>query len=148
MQDWAYALSIRAYARRHIGTTREHEHAILRQSVQRLTKRLRKYSLRHKLDLVTEQAGNRLRLKIVVRDGLAGREARIVSRLTRRLLSRAPAVMIALQFHEISLLGRDCIRDLVEPLRRYADRITVESDLSLLPWLDSSVFRIATINGP
>ena len=147
MQDWAYALSIRAYAKRYIGMTREHDHAMLRQSVQRLAKRLRKYHLKHKLDLVTEHTGNRLRLKIVVRDGLAGHEARTVSRLTRRLLSRAPAVMIALQFHEVSILGKACMRDLVEPLRRYADRLTVESDLSLLPWLDSSVFRIATING-
>ncbi len=147
MQDWAYALSIRAYARRHIGATREHEHVMLRQSVKHLTKQLRKYHFKHKLDLIIEHAGSRLRLKIVVRDSLAGREARAVSRLTRRLLSRAPAVMVALQFHEVSTLGRACIRDLVDPLRRYADRVTVESDLSLLPWVDSSVFRIATIDG-
>ena len=147
MQDWAYALSIRAYARRHIGAARERERAMFHLSVQQLTGRLQKYHLRHKLDLVTEHAGNRLRLKIVVRADLARREARAVSRMTRKLLSRAPALLVALQFNEVSTLGRTCIRDLVEPLRRHADRITVQSHSSLLPWLDSSVFRIAPIDG-
>ncbi len=147
MQDWAYALSIRAYARRHIGAAREREREMLRLFVRRLTGRLQKYQLRHKLDLVTERAGNRQRLKIVVKAELARREARAVSRMTSRLLSRAPAVLVALQFGEVSTLGRACIRDLVEPLRQHADRITVQSHSSLLPWVDSSVFRIATIDG-
>ena len=147
LQDWGYALSIKAYARRHIGAARQHEHAIYHQSIKRLRKQLQKYQFKHKLDLVTEHAGNRLRLKIIVRGGLAGWEARTVSHLTRRLMARAPAVMVALQFHGAAGFGRTSVRDLIEPLRRHADRITVQSHLSLLPWLDSSVFRIATIDG-
>lgn len=147
LQDWGYALSIQAYARRHIAAARQHEHAVYHQSIKRLSKRLQKYQLKHKLDLVTEHVGNRLRLKIIVRGGLATWEARIVSHLTRKLMARAPAVMVALQFHGAAGFGRTSVRELIEPLRRHADRITVQSHLSLLPWLDSSVFRIATIDG-
>ncbi len=147
LQDWAYALSIRSYAKRHIGAAQVHEQALLRQSVMRLTRKLRKHQWKHKLELVTERKDNRLRLKIVVKTGLAGNEARTLARFAHRLLARLPAVRVALQFNEVSILGRGCIRNLVEPLRRHADRITVESHLSLLPWLDSSVFPIARIDG-
>ncbi len=147
LQDWAYALSIRSYARRHIGATQSHEQAMLRQAVMRLTRQLRKQHIKHKLDLIMEHTGNRLRLKIVVKAGLAGNEARSLARFTHRILARLPAIRVALQFHEVSTLGRGCIQNLVEPLRRHADRITVESNSSLLSWLDSSVFHIATIDG-
>lgn len=147
LQDWAYALSIRAYARRHIAAACEREHALLHQAAQQLTRRLRKYQSRHKLQFITESAGSRLGLKIVVRCSLAAKEARTVSRLTRRLMSRAPAVRVTLQFHEVSMPGRAWLHDLFRPLRRYADRITVQSQSSLLSWVDSSVFRIATIDG-
>ena len=147
MQDWAYALSIRAYARRHIAAAREREHVILHRSARQLSRRLRKSQSRNKLHLVTEQAGSRLRLKIVVKCRLATKEARTVSRLTRKLMSRAPAVMVTLQLPEVSAPARTWLHALLEPLRRHADRITVQSHSSLLSWLDSSVFRIATTDG-
>lgn len=147
LQDWAYALSIRAYARRHIAAAREREHALLHRSAAQLSKRLRKYQSTHRLQFVTAHAGNRLGLKIVVRRSLAAKEARILSRLTRRLMARAPAVRVTLQLHEVAVPGRAWVHDLFEPLRRYADRITVQSQSSLLSWLDSSVFHIATIDG-
>lgn len=147
VQDWAYALSIRAYATRHIAAAREREHAILHRSALQLTRQLQKYQPGNNLHFVTEQAGNRLRLKIVVKRRLATKEAKTVSRLTRRLMLRAPAVTVTLQLPEASIPTRACLHALFKPLRRHADRITVQSQSSLLSWLDSSVFRIATTDG-
>jgi len=140
MHDWAHALAIRDYALRHLGPVESRERDRLRGTVQKLTARLRRRLPPQSLDLAPEAGGRRLRL--VVRRHLAGSEARAAARLLSRLLERAPAVTIAVGLREGAVQDRFGLHELLQPLRRYADRIVVESDCSLLPWLDSSVFRI------
>ncbi len=143
MYDWAHALSIRSYALRHLGAAEPAEQARLLDAVHKLAARLRRRRSSRSLELKTESAGQRMRVRLVLRDPLAETEARVVARLLRRMLERAPAVTVAVQLREASVHGRAWVRELLEPLRRHADRITVEADRSLLPWLDSSVFWIA-----
>ena len=146
MQDWAHALAIRAYAQRHLGLTEGLEHEKLYSIVQQIAERLRRIISHQNLELVTETVGRRIRLRIVIQDTLAKAELQDAVRLLQRLMDRTPAVTLAVQFRHASTHGRNCIRELIEPLSRYADRITVESDRSLLPWLDSSVFRIHPVS--
>lgn len=147
MQDWAHALAIRAYAQRHLGTGKVLENEKLHSLAQRLGKRLHRHVPRHRLELLAETVERRIRLRIVVREQLARVESQAAVRLLKRVMARSPAVTVAVQFRTASAHGRTCMNDLLEPLRRYADRITVEADHSLLPWIDSSIFRIAAPTG-
>ncbi len=145
MRDWAHALAIRAYAQRHLGATEAEEHERLRHTVQQFIRRLHRHLSQQSLELRTEPAGRRMCLRIIVQGDLAAIEAQVTARLLRRLLKHAPAVTVAVQLREASAHGRACINGLLEPLRHYADRITVEANRSLLSWLDSSVFRITAV---
>ena len=143
MQDWAHALSIRAYALRHIGATRERENKRLMRAIKRITSRLQNSQGAKNIELVMERVGKRRQLRIIVQGWLLTDEAQIIARIVRRFMARTPTVPVAVQLRESHSLGYICLHELIAPLRRYADRITIESNLSLLPYLDSSVFRIS-----
>lgn len=144
LHDWAHALSIRAYALRHLGLAEAAEHDRLCHRVQKLAERLRVRLSPDSLELRTELSAKRMCLHIIVGGSFATKEADVAARLLRRFLNSAPAVSIAVQLREASVHSRACVAAFLEPLQRHADRIVVRADRSLLPWLDSSLFRIAT----
>ncbi|HYW91552.1 MAG TPA: radical SAM protein [Gammaproteobacteria bacterium] len=138
VRDWAHALAIRAYARRDLGWTDHRERMRLRRRLARLESRLCRLSP----GALTVSSGPGARLRLVVRERLGAVESRRVARQLAALLRRVPSVEVAVRVHTLSDRALPRVRQILESLRRYADRIVVEADHSLVPALDSSVFRI------
>jgi len=86
--------------------------------------------------LGTTEAGKHERLRYTVQ--------RLIRRL-HRLLKRTPTITVTVQIREVAARGQACIGGPLEPRCHYADRITVETNRSLLSWLDSLVFRITAV---
>lgn len=138
LRDWAHGLAIRAYAWRDLGAAPGDDSARVRRIIVRLAWRVRRLSP----GALTVSTGPGARLHLVIRDRLGAAESRRVARQLRSLLRRVPGVVVAVRVHRLSDHALVRVRQMLEPLRRHADRIVVEADRSLVPALDSSVFRI------